>query len=185
MFNLNIQTIKKFCRTHRLATIKTTLTGLFPQSVLKNLVLGRNQTQFLNSSSNLLIGLLPRTDILCSRLTPSLAQFQFPSHFNPNLINSAILVNDSIDDIDHLIQNLFNHRLTKFILLQLRQFRQQFPGLILRLGDAVRMINSDSITSLAIFGPVHQRRKNLPHELERTTGISLFDKVNLAKRFQH
>ena len=63
---------------------------------------------------NLAVSLIFRSglgDCLCHLLPFLSALLEFPRQFYSDLVRLAICCNDLIDDIGHLVENLFHHRI--------------------------------------------------------------------------
>ena len=61
--------------------------------------------------------------------------FQLPGKFHTDLIRFAVSVDDSVYDVDHLIENLFYDRVTKSILREDVQSVLVFPAFDFLFGE--------------------------------------------------
>ena len=93
----------------------------------------------------------------------------------------AILVHQRIDHIHHLIQDLLHDRLTKLVLFDRFQLRQQLFGLKLLHGQALAVTKSRRVACLSILKAQLKIGQDASHGLGRLVGIPRLHKIDRKK----
>ena len=91
----------------------------------------------------------------------------------------------AVDYINHLIKNLLDDRLAKFVFFEILQMVKQRTGIVLYCSNASGMIYPDGLAGLEIIVPLHQMWKYATHEFCRAVGISGFHKVEGIEPFDY
>ena len=106
-----------------------------------------------------------------------------------NLVRLAIPVSDSIDHIDHLVENLFHNRIPEGVLRYLiKVFLKDFVVNLFLCQGLFGMIVAGADAGDTIFIAIHHVWKNIPHRLVAQGGVILFEgyrRCHLGKIIRH
>ena len=130
MLSFNICSFKEFYGINRLFTVHTSMFTLFPHLQFHDTISRRCKAIFLYTFCIFFI--LPFVLIITFERFVALifALLQLSGELYTNFINSPLFLKECINNIDQLIEYLFNHWLPKLVLLDLgKVFEQRAIGI--------------------------------------------------------
>ena len=133
--------------------------------------------------SDFFITLLPILIISSHTLTLLAGHLQLACQLDTDFID-AVLGLERIDEVDHLVEDLLDERLTQLIALQQRYLLQKRALGDFFAGGAIRVAVADGCTRLTIAQPLLELGEELTDELRGLIPVAGLDEVQTIELIQ-
>lgn len=110
---------------------------------------------------------------------------QFPGQLYAYFLERPVSVDESVDDVDHLVENFFDNGLAQFAFGQRRQVCRQLPGQVLFAGERPAVIVAGHETGIGVDIALPQVGQYAAHGKTRQVAVAGFGKIEFYQCFAH